>query len=266
MTVTVTITANDILHGIKLSCQIPEVVETIASREIIMEKAKREGIAIEREELQQAADSLRLANRLVKAEDTWTWLQKHQLSLDEFEEVAHLNLLSAKLANHLFADQVESFFFEHRLDFAAAAVYEVILDDEDLALELSYALREGEIGFQDIARQYVHEPELRRAGGYRGIQHRHTLKPEIAAAVFAATPPQVLKPITTAQGVHLIWVEEIIHPQLDEPLKFKILGDLFTNWLTQQVEVANVNLQLTPMADSATVQPAPKGDRTHHIQ
>ncbi|MEQ9355725.1 MAG: peptidylprolyl isomerase [Coleofasciculus chthonoplastes F2-STO-03] len=44
---------------------------------------------------------------------------------------------------------------------------------------------------------------------------RKELKPEISAAVFAATPPQVLKPIVTSKGVHLIFVEEIIQPELN---------------------------------------------------
>jgi parvulin-like peptidyl-prolyl isomerase len=250
MMTTLTISAETILHSVKLSCQIPDVVEAIATRKIIRDTAQQIGITIEREELQQAADSLRLAHRLIKAEDTWAWLQKHQLS--------HINLLSAKLATHLFAAQVEPFFFEHRLDFAAAAVYEVILDDEDMALELSYALREGEISFQDIARQYIQEPELRRAGGYHGMQHRSDLRPEIAAAVFSAIPPQVLKPIATAKGVHLIWVEEIIHPQLDDTRRLKILGDLFSTWLKQQVEKMDITVRLEPTITSTSDQPASK--------
>ena len=66
---------------------------------------------------------------------------------------------------------------------------------------------------------------------------RKDLKPEISAAVFAAKPPQVLKPIVTSQGVHLILVEEIIQPELDEKLRSQIMSDLFAEWLKQQTEV-----------------------------
>lgn len=76
-------------------------------------------------------------------------------------------------------------------------IYEAVLDDEDLALELFYAIQEGEINFQEVARQYIQDTELRRCRGYRGIRYRKDLKPEIAAAIFAATPPQILKPIVT---------------------------------------------------------------------
>ncbi|NEO79601.1 peptidylprolyl isomerase, partial [Moorena sp. SIO4G3] len=65
---------------------------------------------------------------------------------------------------------------------------------------------------------------------------RQQLKPEIAAAVFAATPPQILQPIVTSSGVHLILVEEIIQPQLDQQLRSEILSDLFSEWLREQME------------------------------
>ncbi len=66
--------------------------------------------------------------------------------------------------------------------------------------------------------------------------HRADLRPEISAAVFAASPPQIVKPILTSIGAHLILVEELIEPQLDEMLCLKILSDLFSEWLKQQLE------------------------------
>ncbi len=240
----VKISKEDIIYHIKISCQIPSLLEAIATRKIITETAEKAGITIEIAELQQSADSLRLANKLIKAEETWEWLQKHYLSLDNFEEIANFNLTSAKLAHHLFADKVEPFFYAHQLDYSAAVTYEVILDDEDLALEIFYALQEGEISFQEIARQYIENPEIRRTGGYQGIRKRSDFKPEIASAVFAANPPQILKPVITPKGAHIIIVEEIIEPQLNEQMRVGILSDLFTNWLKEQINKLEITATL----------------------
>ncbi|WP_427157333.1 peptidylprolyl isomerase [Aliinostoc sp. HNIBRCY26] len=234
----------DIVYHLKLSCQIPNFLEAIATARIITEAAVQAGIEISIEELQQAADSLRFTYQLFKAEDTWNWLNKHYLSLDDFEDMAKTNLLSAKLANHLFADKIEPFFYAHKIDYTGAVTYEVILDDEDLALELFYALKEGEISFQEIARQYIQTPEIRRAGGYQGIRYRRDFRPEIAAAVFAATPPQILKPIITPQGVHIIAVEEIITPTLDEQRRLQITRELFSIWLAEQINNVEVVAEL----------------------
>ena len=66
---------------------------------------------------------------------------------------------------------------------------------------------------------------------------RKDLKPEISAAVFAAKPPQVIKPIVTSKGVHLILVEEIIQPELDNKLASQIISDLFAEWVKEQANL-----------------------------
>jgi parvulin-like peptidyl-prolyl isomerase len=233
---TFSISQQDIIQQLKLSCQIPTIVEGILARKIITSTARELNIQVETEELQQAADRIRLLNRLEKAEHTWSWLQKQHLSLDEFEETIYVNTLTTKLAQHLFGTKVELCFTERILDYTQAIIYEVILDDPDLAMELYYALQEGEITFAQVGDRYIQDPELRRIGGYRGKIRRSELKPEISAAVFAATAGQVLKPITTAKGVHLIRVEEILQPKLDANLSHQILNELFTTWLKQQID------------------------------
>ncbi|GEA28334.1 chaperone SurA [Microcystis aeruginosa NIES-4325] len=66
------------------------------------------------------------------------------------------------------------------------------------------------MSFYDVTHKYIQDKELRRQGGYLGVQRRQDLKPEISAAVFATKPPQLLKPIVKAKGISLILVEEII--------------------------------------------------------
>jgi hypothetical protein len=237
----ITISAQDILQQVKLSCQIPCIVEQIVTRKVVKDAAAEAAIKVEAEELQKAADQIRLISKLKTADETWQWLNKNCLSLDDFEEMVYTNVISGKLAQHLFADKVEPWFVEHQLDYAGAVIYEVILDDEDLAMELFYALQEGEMSFPEVAHQYIQDTELRRRGGYRGIVRRTEMKPEISAAVFAAKPPQVLKPIMGAKGVYLIWVEEVIKLLLDEKLRYQIISDLFGAWVKQQVEEVEVS-------------------------
>jgi parvulin-like peptidyl-prolyl isomerase len=238
-----TISHDEIIHQVKLAGQIPAILEGIATRQIVATQAAEVGIQVTSEELQQAADAIRLTNNLHRAEDTWAWLQKQGLSLDELEEMVEARVLSAKLAQYLFADKVEPYFVTHQIEYTQIAMYEVVLNDEDLAMELYYALQEGELDFHAIAHQYIQDKELRRTGGYRGLLHRTDLKPEISAAVFAATPPQILKPILTSKGVHLILVEEITQPQLDPALSSEILSELFSNWLEQKIK--QVELAMT---------------------
>lgn len=186
---TITITNEDIVSQVKLCCKIPEFVEAIIARKVVENAAFEASLKVETEELQIAADQIRLMNKLNSADETWAWLEKHSLSIDDYEEIVYSTVISNKLAAHLFANKVEPYFLEHQLDYAGVVMYEVFLDDEDLAIELFYAIKEGEISFYDVAHKYIQDRELRRKGGYRGIVYRQDLKPEISAAVFAAKPP-----------------------------------------------------------------------------
>ena len=245
MSQVIVISAEDILHQAQLALQIPTLIQGIVQRKIIATAAEEAGITIQTEDLQEAADRFRLLNKLESSEATWTWLQKYSLTLDDFEELVQLTLLSNKLAQHLFGDKVEPYFYENQLNYAGVVMYEVILDNEDLAMELYYGLIEEEISFSEVSHQYIQDKELRRCGGYLGTLSRQDLKPEIAAAVFASCPPQILKPVTTSKGVHLISVEEIIQPQLDDLLKAKILSSLFTQWLTKQAEQVKITINIS---------------------
>ncbi|MDY6902941.1 MAG: peptidylprolyl isomerase [Cyanobacteriota bacterium] len=246
------ISATEVIHNLKITCQIPTVVENIAKQKVIVDTASKVGIVVDDEELQQEGDRLRFAKKLVKAAETWAWLKKHHLTLDDFEELAYQNVLSQKLAHHLFASKVEPLFYQNQLDYVAAVTYEVILDDWDIALELFFAVQELEVTFQEIAREYISDPDLRRSGGFMGTQRRTDFRPEIAAAVFAASPPGIIKPVTTPKGVHLIWVEEIIQPKLDEQLQEKIVMELFDNWLKQQTGQMKIITRLDTFVSTST--------------
>jgi hypothetical protein len=49
-----------------------------------------------------------------------------------------------------------------------------------------------------------------------------------------------------AKGVYLIWVEEVIKPQLNDKLRYQIISDLFQGWVKHQIEEAEAvtNLDL----------------------
>ena len=230
------ITQDQIFHFSKLTGQFPTLVKAITETEIINVTCKEKQIETTPEELQKAADTFRSNNQLISADDTWKWLENRGLTLEHFEELIHNSVKRAKLASHLFADEVESYFFENKMDYTTAVIYEIRLENENLVMELFYAIQEGEANFHELAHQYITDTEQRRRCGYRGAVNRKQLNPELCPSVFKSKPPQVLKPILTAKGSHLILVEELIEPELDEQLRQKIISDLFSYWLNSQLE------------------------------
>ena len=235
MACSLSIPTEQIIHSLKLSCKIPTLVDSVLTHRIIVEAAAEHQIEVGLEELQAAADQIRLANALHRSEETLSWLEHHWMTLDDFEEMVRLGLLSNKLAHRLFDDQADLLFVEQYSTYLQAYLYQIVLDDADLAWELFYALQSEEIAFFEVAQQYAQDLELKRKGGYCGLVQRSDLSPEICGAVFSASPPQILKPITTAQGIHLIRVEEILEPQLNEDLRQKLVTMHFSQWISQKV-------------------------------
>jgi parvulin-like peptidyl-prolyl isomerase len=238
------LSSQDLIDEAKLTGKLPALFHGILRRQTISQEAARIGITSTAAELQVAADKFRTANQLETAEATWKWLQANFLTVDDFEHLVAHGLITEKLAQQLFGDRVEHFFHQNLLDYSGAAIYEVILEDRELAMEIFYSLQEGDLSFADVAYQYIQDPELKRRGGYIGIVGRKQLRPEISAAVFAAKPPQPIKPVVTAIGIHLIQVEEIVHPQLDDNIRQRILMDLFDRWLEEQIAIVAPQVEL----------------------
>lgn len=226
-------TTEDLLKEIKLSLQLPHLTEAIRIHKMIAEAAEEEGIKPDAAALQAAADQIRVSNNLKSAAETYAWLENHSLSMDDFEEIALRSCLRIQLAEHLFADKIEPYFVQHKLDYMSAVLYEVVFDDEDVAMEVYYALQAGETTFPQVAHEYIKELTLRRVGGYLGELYRSELSPEVSAAVFSANPPQILKPTISAQGIGILFVEEIHPTFLDTELRTKILFDLFKDFVNK---------------------------------
>jgi parvulin-like peptidyl-prolyl isomerase len=231
MSIDTNITTENILEQLKISRKIPEIIEQILTRRIVRAEAENLGIKVEIPELQEAADLFRAKNRLISARITEKWLEINQLSLDEFETIVHLELLSDKLKQVVLTDKVEQHFYQHQLDFDRVVISEVILENKELATELYYAIREGEISFHDVATKYITDPELKRKGGYLGQIKRKDLNTGLKSIFSATSYPQVIKPIATAQGFHLIWLEEKIEATLEPDIYEEIQSQLFTEFL-----------------------------------
>ena len=230
------ISSSNILDYLKVSCKLALVVQDTVRHQIISDAARLAGIVVSDRELQQAADDFRIKYDLYNPATTWEWMSSNYLTGDDFEKLIYESILTSKLIQHLFGDRVEPYFYQHKLDYTQAVLYEVVFDNFDTAIEQFYALEEGELSFIEVARQYVREPNLRRQHGFKGILPRTAINSVLSAAIFASNPPQVLKPIAIGKKVHLVLVEEIIEPQLNEPLRSQILSQLFATWLEKQLQ------------------------------
>lgn len=226
---------DEIVGYLKKNLQFKEVCQAILTQKIIDQAAQERKIVVSPEEIQAEADRVRRDHRLERAADTLAWLEDQQIIAEDWEAGIRDRLITQKLKEALFGRQVETFFAENRLNFERVILYQIVVPYEHVAREVFYQTEEREISFYEAAHLYDIDSQRRYQCGYEGAVYRWSLKPEIAAAAFGATPGEIVRPVQTEQGFHLLLIEEFISAQLTPEVYQEILTTLFREWLTGEL-------------------------------
>jgi parvulin-like peptidyl-prolyl isomerase len=219
---------------LKGNVQYKDICSSILHQKIINQTAIAKGIVVAPEEIQAEVDGFRLKNHLEKTSDTLAWLSEQMITPEEWEFGITKRLLAQKLANHLFAKDVERIFAQSRINFDRVLLYQIIVNDEALAQELFYQIEEEEISFYLAAHLYDIDEQRRQKCGYEGEIDRYNIHPDIAPIVFGAEVDKVTYPIKIDRGYHLLMVEKFIHAELTPQRYQMILDKLFEDWLNNE--------------------------------
>jgi parvulin-like peptidyl-prolyl isomerase len=226
---------DEITSFLKKDLQLKAIYQKILYQKVINQAAQERGLTVTPEEIQAEANRLRYEKRLEKAADTLAWLASEMISVEDWEAGICDRILAKKLAECLFAKEVEKVFAQNRLDFDQILLYQIVLSDGKLAQELFYQIEDGEISFYEAAHLYDVDERRRQQCGYEGKLFRWNLKPELAAVVFSTKAGEVISPLKTEQGHHLLMVEAFIPAQLTPQRYQDILDRLFKEWLVSEL-------------------------------
>lgn len=225
----------EIVNFLKQEINLFEVCQKILFQKAIAQVAQQKGIVITTEEIQIEADRDRRERSLEKAADTVAWLTQQMIAPSDWELGIRNRLLAQKLAEAMFGNEVGKFFIQNRLDFDQIILYQMIVANEKLAQELYYQIEEGETSFYAAAHLYDIDENRRRKCGYEGKIYRWALESDIAALAFSASVKEVIGPIKTKLGYHLLLVEEQIPAELTPQRYQEILNHMFKQWLESRV-------------------------------
>jgi parvulin-like peptidyl-prolyl isomerase len=209
----------------------------ISADEVIdhRQAAEARDISVTGSEIQTDADRFRLTHQLEKASDTLTWLENQLITSQDWETGVRDRILAQKLASTLFIENIEPYFIQHRLDFDQVLLYQIVVPYEQVAQEVFYQIEEKEISFYEAAHLFDIQETRRLQCGFEGRRYRWSLNPEIAVAAFSGAIAQVMRPIQTSLGYHLLLVEELIYAELTPEIRQQISQRLFTDWLNREL-------------------------------
>lgn len=224
-----------ILEFLRKNIRFKETYQEVLNQQVIAQAAQERGLTVAPEEIQAEAELIRREKRLEKAADTLAWLEEQMITADDWEAGIRARLLAKKLAESLFAKEVEKFFAQNRLDFEQILLYQIIVPYERVAREVLYQIEEQEISFYEAAHLYDIDEKRRHQSGYEGKLYRWSLKPDIAAEVFRSQPGELVGPLQTEQGHHLFMVEEFIPAELTPERYQDIIDRMFKEWLASEL-------------------------------
>ncbi len=229
------IEADEIVSDLKHTLRFRAVCDSVLHQKIINQAAASRNLILTDEEVQEAVDSLRLEMRLEKASDTLAWLEKQGISPEDWEVGIRDRLLSKKLRNHLFEGDVERHFNENRLQFDKVLLYQIVVENFELAQELFYQIEESEISFFEAAHHYDLDTGRRDRCGYEGLVARQGLPATISAALFNTSPGELVGPVQTEAGYHLMFCKAVLSGELTDEVRESILDSLFREWLAGEL-------------------------------
>jgi putative peptide maturation system protein len=208
---------------------------------LIREALAKDPLELSNPELQQAMDAFRRAHKLYTAEDTYQWMARHGMTHEQLEHLVTDEATVAKLRDRVTAGRVEAYFEEHRADFDTAYIARFAFSDEASAHRTCEQIRFGELDFYEAAQRYFVAAALSHPSRdlFTVVQRGH-VSPDLATAIFTATPGEVVGPVHTEDGYAIVRVLSRTPTCLNEPTRSAIKRILFEQWLADLRETATI--------------------------
>jgi parvulin-like peptidyl-prolyl isomerase len=224
-------TDEEIIAYLRHSYKIAEIATLAEQKALILKTCQELKITVSDEELQAAGDTFRRENRLLGGTETLAWLSQQRISVEDWTQGIRIELFAKKLKEHLFGEVVDAHYLNNRKDYKRVALSQILVRDLADALRIVRALREENASFCALALESSKGKQSKESGGFMGIRFLAELMPEIAAAIAEVQEGEVINPIQTKLGYHIIKIEKWFTAELSETLREQVLDSLFQTWL-----------------------------------
>ena len=232
------ISVEEFLQTLKLSGQFEGLVEQLVRDRLTVQAAKKQGMHVSEEDLQERADQFRRVHGLHRASDTNKYLDALHVGLDEFEAFLTNGLYQEKMMARVCGEQaVQTYFKLNSPKFDSIELSHIVLDAEGKAKEMISVLADDPDSFDEMAREQS-IVDSREHGGLIGKVLRGSLRTDVEAKVFNAAVGELLGPFASAdRTVFEIFRVNAKHPaRLDDDTATEVRRLLSEEWLRARAQ------------------------------
>lgn len=215
-------------------------IAALAERDaFILQLCAQYEVTVADEEWQAAGDAFRTEHKILGVAETYAWLARQRISVEDWSEGIKIRLLAKKLKAELFGEVVDSYYFQNREEYQRVALSQILVLDLTIAMKLAKALREEQASFCALALEYSKGKQSQENGGFAGVRFLTELLPEISQAIANAKEGEIIGPIHTKLGYHILRVEKRFPPELSETVREQILDTLFELWIQENSKASH---------------------------
>ncbi|MFZ5642836.1 MAG: peptidylprolyl isomerase [Bacillota bacterium] len=237
------LTLQRLLSFMRLTGLMNQIEDSFVKCLLIKEEVESAGVKVTDEELQEHVNELRYGLGLDKAEDTYRWLEKNNMTVEDLETQCECAIRTKKFTDYISQGKVEEYFAKNMLDFEKAEISQIIVQELSVAQELVMQVKDGDAPFEDLARTYSKDYSS-GWGGFVGTVSRTRLKPEFESAIFSSKEGDIIGPFESDRGFHIIKVHSVQPAKLDEETRETVKEKILNQWLEEKKKKASIEFLL----------------------
>lgn len=207
---------------------------------------KENGITVSAEEIQHVFNEMRYSDENESADQTRAWMTESGLDEKVLAQVCEITALRNKIRQSITDDEVREEYVENQNNYDVAEIYNITVDDEDLAEEIVETLEDEDDSFLNLALEHSIDMETYLKGGYMGEVTRDMVRAEAEAEIFGAENGAVVGPIKEDDDYTVYMVHKVVKPDFDdikETIRDRLFEDLIEG-LAGSGTVKNIPLGL----------------------
>ncbi len=222
------------------------VLKNLIEEKILTYYSKDEGIYPTQEELDAQTDAI--VNNYTSDENTRNQIISIYGSIEAFRSLVEDTIIGQILVNkvkdHVFTDvedQLAEYFEENKeeikREYEKVSASHILVSSEATANEIKDMITAGAVEFTTAASDFSMDTNSARTGGSLGEIHRGDMVEKFEEAAFSATPDEIVGPVETQYGYHLIKVASKTTFDNFEELKLSsVYSDVENDYLNQEFQ------------------------------
>jgi parvulin-like peptidyl-prolyl isomerase len=252
-----TVASTVILQVREQSITAPEVIPLLASyqllpqllREIIVDQ-EIATYTCTAEEQENGYKAFYAQNQITTEDQLKAWLAQRNLTRPQLEALALRSLRVEKYKLATWGNKLETYFLSRKTQLDRVIYSMIRVQDQGTAQELYFRLEAAEQTFAELAAQYSLGPEA-NTQGLTGPVELGAIHPNLAQILTTSQVGKLWTPTQIGEWLVIVRLEKLIPAQLDEAMKQRMLQELFSRWLQEQIERLDINPNSNPALPEA---------------